>query len=193
MKKHLLGSVALLALAVSAPAVAADMAVRPAAAPAPLRIGRDAMLAALSVTAMATASIVRIVRTGRQTSSFSPDTIQSTAFSFLAGEQLAAGSTAGFDITPRFNESGMEGGFDMGCNIQTGFWVWGFETRHRRQEFKDGQANDLAPIFNPAFISQTTERWSGTARLRLGYAVDKWMFYVTGGYAYAASGSDRME
>src|SRR5262249_61604756 len=29
------------------------------------------------------------------------------------------------------------------------------------------------------------ERWYATARARLGYAVDKWLFYVTGGGAWA--------
>jgi outer membrane immunogenic protein len=184
MKKHLLGSVALLAIAVSAPAVAADMAVRPAAAPA--------------VTNWSGCYVGGFVGYGyghskhRSDSPFGTTAVNqqpvpsASAFTFLAGEQLAAGSTAGFDITPRFNESGLIGGADMGCNIQTGFWVWGFEVDIQDKMFKDGQANDLAPIFNPGFISQTTERWAGTARVRLGYAVDKWMFYATGGYAYAS-------
>jgi opacity protein-like surface antigen len=35
------------------------------------------------------------------------------------------------------------------------------------------------------YVSQTTERWMATARLRLGYAVDKWLFFITGGAVWS--------
>ena len=35
------------------------------------------------------------------------------------------------------------------------------------------------------FVSQTTERWMATARLRLGWAADKWLFFITGGGAWS--------
>ena len=34
-------------------------------------------------------------------------------------------------------------------------------------------------------IFQTTEHWLATARGRLGYAIDKWLFFVSGGGAWA--------
>jgi outer membrane immunogenic protein len=49
---------------------------------------------------------------------------------------------------------------------------------------KQGQSNDQFP-FNPQFVNQTNERWIATLRGRLGYAVDKWLFYATGGVAWA--------
>jgi hypothetical protein len=47
---------------------------------------------------------------------------------------------------------------------------------------KDGQAFNIFQGFNRSdvfFVSQTTERWIATARLRLGYAADKWLFFVS--------------
>jgi hypothetical protein len=35
------------------------------------------------------------------------------------------------------------------------------------------------------FVSQTTERWMATARLRLGWPPNKWLFFVTGGGAWS--------
>jgi outer membrane immunogenic protein len=88
--------------------------------------------------------------------------------------------TAGIDITNRFNVYGGVGGGEIGCNYQVGAWVWGIELDGSAFA-KDGQSNDLFPPFTPTWISKTSERWNAMARGRLGYAQDKWLWYVTGG------------
>src|SRR5205823_115264 len=39
-------------------------------------------------------------------------------------------------------------------------------------------------ILNPNDVWSAKERWLSTARARVGYAVDKWLFYGTGGAAW---------
>ena len=79
------------------------------------------------------------------------------------------------------------GGGTAGCQYQWvgpwGVWVVGIEGDGGPFD-KQGQANDQFP-FNPQFVNQTNERWIATLRGRLGYAVDKWLFYATGGVAWA--------
>ena len=98
------------------------------------------------------------------------------------------------DITPSFDMSGALGGFNVGCQYQFGWWLIGIEGDGAVTN-KDGQAFDNFLGFNTSssptdrfFVSQTTERWIATARLRLGYAVDKWLFFISGGGA--SSGVD---
>ena len=99
------------------------------------------------------------------------------------------------DITS-FNMSGALGGFNVGCQYQFGWWLIGVEGDGAATN-KDGQASNFfngkgagntpspgSPRFRP-FVSQTTERWMATARLRLGWAVDKWLFFITGGGAWS--------
>jgi high affinity Mn2+ porin len=45
-------------------------------------------------------------------------------------------------------------------------------------------ANFTSPAFGPQSYTDTL-LWSGSARLRLGYAPGDWLFYVTGGLAWA--------
>jgi hypothetical protein len=93
------------------------------------------------------------------------------------------------DITPSFDMSGATGGFNVGCQYQFGWWLIGVEGDWAATN-KDGQAFNNFLGFNVAgpdrfFVSQTTERWIATARLRLGWAADKWLFFVTGGGAWS--------
>src|SRR5215471_2408384 len=73
-----------------------------------------------------------------------------------------AGVFNGADKTAQYNVSGEVGGS----------WA-----------AKDGQSNLIAP-FVGTFVDKISERWLATARGRLGYAVDKWMWYITGGAAW---------
>src|SRR5262245_11574491 len=96
------------------------------------------------------------------------------------------------DITPSFDMNGALGGFNVGCQYQFGWWLIGIEGDVAATN-KDGQAFDnflgfaaVRPSKHRAFfVSQTTERWMSTARLRLGWAADKWLFFVTGGGAWS--------
>ena len=116
-------------------------------------------------------------------------------------DQLLLVSESGFrtvsgDITPSFDMSGALGGFNVGCQYQFGWWLIGVEGDGAVTN-KDGQAFNLLPgsffqgkangpaLPNRPFVSQTTERWMATARLRLGWAADKWLFFVTGGGAWS--------
>jgi outer membrane immunogenic protein len=90
---------------------------------------------------------------------------------------------AGTSIADRFDVSGFLGGAQGGCNYQVGGWVIGVEGDWSVTNKEGQRFENLNPNLWPA---STKERWLGTARLRLGYAVwDKWLWYVTGGGAYA--------
>jgi outer membrane immunogenic protein len=78
---------------------------------------------------------------------------------------------------------GLAGG-TVGCNYQVSQWVLGLEGDFSWTN-KRGSAIELAP-FPATFTSQTRENWLGTVRGRVGLAHDRWLFYVTGGYAVAA-------
>jgi len=93
-----------------------------------------------------------------------------------------AGVFNGADKTAQYNVSGELGGGEIGCNYQVGNWVWGVEV-DGSWAAKDGQNNLIAP-FVVTFVDKISERWLATARGRLGYAWDKWMWYITGGAAW---------
>jgi outer membrane immunogenic protein len=44
--------------------------------------------------------------------------------------------------------------------------------------------------FNPGLTLDTELNWTGSARLRAGYAMDRWLPYVTGGFAFADYDAD---
>jgi len=187
MKKLLLGTAALVALGV--PAIAADMPARPIARPAP----------AFSWTGCYLGVNIGYA-TGTSRASAEPGSVligPGTVGPFgTAGTGIAAASPLpqapfvfgqGADITPHYRLGGIMGGGTAGCQYQWagpwGVWVVGIEGDGGPFD-KQGQSNDQFP-FNPQFVNQTNERWIATLRGRLGYAVDKWLFYATGGVAWA--------
>ena len=95
---------------------------------------------------------------------------------------------AGTDLTDNYDVDGPVGGAQGGCNYQTGAWVWGVEVDGAWSS-ASGQAapaaNAIALGFNPNFLFSTNERWLSTARGRLGWAADRWMWYVTAGAAWS--------
>jgi outer membrane immunogenic protein len=177
MKKLLLASVALAALGMGAPANAADMRARPLPPPVPVFTWTGCYAGFYGGYAI-----------GRSRHELPSNVPASTTFLALAAVpgapgEAPVGAAAGAGITDNFDMSGFVGGGTGGCQWQAGFWVFGIEADGGISN-KDGQHFDNPP-FNPDFVSQTTERWTSTARLRLGYAVDKWLLYVTGGAAWA--------
>jgi outer membrane immunogenic protein len=109
------------------------------------------------------------------------------------GDSESAGKAVSGDITPSFDMSGALGGFNVGCQYQFGWWLVGVEgdgaaTNKDGQAFNffNGKGASTATFgnFRP-YVSQTTERWMATARLRLGWAADKWLFFITGGGAWS--------
>ena len=93
-------------------------------------------------------------------------------------------------ITDTFNLSGGILGGTLGCNYEipltTGLWLAGIEADFSWTN-KKGSAADIAP-FNTAFASETSEKWLGTVRGRLGAVLGPMhteLLYVTSGIAYA--------
>jgi outer membrane immunogenic protein len=190
MKKFLLGSVALAALGIGAPAIAADMAVRPVAA-AP----------AFSWTGCHLGGLVGFEwgnHDGYNTGG---------ASTFLAPGRATNGLPilAGQPVFDSYDTSGLNGGGYAGCDYQFGSIVVGVEGDWSSVN-KSGQANatpnwqsGVGPglaTTNPAvkitntqtggiIFAEAQERWYATARGRLGYAVDKWLFFVSGGAAWS--------
>lgn len=81
--------------------------------------------------------------------------------------------------------SGMPGGFvgggQLGYNWQSGRWVFGFEA--------DIQYVDLGGTvewngYEKLALKSGQSQYMGTLRARLGYAIDRTLFYATGGFAY---------
>lgn len=82
------------------------------------------------------------------------------------------GSTGDFDVS-----GGLVGG-TLGYNWQNGPVVFGVETDLAWSGI-EGDTTVTCPLG-----CETSNGWLGTARARLGYAVDRWMPFVSGGAAY---------
>ncbi len=159
MKKLFLGSVALVALGLVAPAAfAADRAV-PAYAPpppAPVYTWTGCYVGASAGSSYGTSTHSTV---GNSVITGAPGTVPTA---------LPAAVVAGTNIADSFNLSGFIGGFQGGCNYQVGAWVWGVEVDGSATN-KEGQAQEvpLAPFLGVGrnnWVSQTQERWLVTAR-----------------------------
>jgi outer membrane immunogenic protein len=84
--------------------------------------------------------------------------------------------------------NGIEGGGQIGCNYQTGNWVVGIEidgSVSAARAFGTASAAAIAGGANPLRDFSTKDGWLATARGRVGHAMADWLWYVTGGVAYA--------
>jgi outer membrane immunogenic protein len=90
-------------------------------------------------------------------------------------------ATDGHAILHGSHVDGGLGGGTLGCNWQTGAWVWGVENDFSWAGFR-GTGLDLS---NPAFFEGVKANWLDTLRARVGYAVDRSFWYVTGGAAFS--------
>src|SRR6266508_2492857 len=140
MKKLLLGSVALFALSVGSPAVAADMPVK-YKAPPPV----------YTWTGCYGGGFVGY-SAGKARADYGANVL-----GIVPGTEATNGE---------IHLSGATGGFDLGCQYQAGWWLIGVEVDAAAIN-KDGQ--DIETLF-PAFRLQVHETWLATARIRLGYA-----------------------
>jgi outer membrane immunogenic protein len=161
MRKLALVTWVLGALTVAAPALAADLGVRPAPAykapPAPMVYNWTGCYLGVEGGGAWGDS--------KQTAASGPDT----------GRTISS-----------FNTSGGLAGGTVGCNYQTGSWVFGAEEDLSWMN-KRGSANDMPP-FNPTAVSTTQESWLDTFRGRIGYAWDRTLVYATGGLAVEGAG-----
>src|SRR5262249_38387146 len=195
MKKLLLGSAALVALGLGAPAAfAADRAV-PAYAPPPPPVPVYTWTGCYA-GANAGTSTGRSQQTTVANSILTPGAVgvPGAAPLAVAGGPVIAPVPVGTSIAGDLNLSGFIGGFQGGCNFQMGMWVVGAEvdamaTNKEGPDFEGG----LGPFLGNGranWVAQTQERWLVTARGKLGLSGwgwfgDKSMVYVTGGAAWA--------
>jgi outer membrane immunogenic protein len=91
--------------------------------------------------------------------------------------------STGGTITGDFDVQGGLVGGTLGCNWQTGDWVFGVEGDYSAADIK-GSATDIAP-FNPTFSSTSKQTWLATARGRVGWNWNQTLFYLTGGAAWS--------
>jgi outer membrane immunogenic protein len=82
--------------------------------------------------------------------------------------------------TPNFDVNGAVVGGTLGYNFQTGAIVWGVEGDFDWSNIRG--TSHFGACGAPG--CQTENNWLGTARLRLGYAFDRWLPFVTGGAAF---------
>jgi outer membrane immunogenic protein len=179
MKKLLLGTVALAALGV--PAIAADMGVRPVYRP---------VVAYTNWTGCHIGGLVGI-EYGRETSTTTGSSII-VAQGPISGAFNGAAVFPGQQVHSPFNTSGFTGGGYAGCDYQVSNWVVGVEGDWSNSN-NSGQSGPQVAAFqtnlglaavNPFSYHETQERWYATVRGRLGYAIDKWLFFVSGGGAW---------
>jgi len=88
------------------------------------------------------------------------------------------------------NLNGFIGGGQIGYNWQMNQWVFGLEADFQGSSQKDdgtffipgGALLLVVPATSVAYTDKLN--WFGTVRGRLGWAFDRWLPYVTGGWAY---------
>jgi outer membrane immunogenic protein len=85
----------------------------------------------------------------------------------------------------KFGTTGGLVGGQLGYNWQTGVGVIGIETDGDWLNVKGSTAGPGGVcLTNGGGTCETQQNWVGTTRIRLGYALDRWMPYATGGIAY---------
>jgi outer membrane immunogenic protein len=95
-----------------------------------------------------------------------------------------------FDI----DADGGTAGVTFGCNLQTGAWVWGYESDWNWSGIKESVSVRFpitsvpGQVLNASSSVHTVSKelqWFSTYRLRAGVAFDRWFAYVTGGAVLA--------
>jgi outer membrane immunogenic protein len=78
------------------------------------------------------------------------------------------------------------GGGQIGCNYQSGNWVFGVEGDAHAQRWSTSStiAGVAAPLFVTGDVFELRSDWQASARGRIGYAIDRTLFYGTGGAAF---------
>ncbi|MDB5617805.1 outer membrane protein [Tardiphaga sp.] len=85
-----------------------------------------------------------------------------------------------------FDISGFQGGAHAGYNWQVGRTVFGFEGDFDGSNLKGGRAFDQGTGGSRVVGSLSFKSdWQASIRGRLGFAADNWLFYATGGVAFA--------
>ena len=97
----------------------------------------------------------------------------------------AFGNTGNANFTANYTSTGGVAGGEVGYNWQSGSYLVGIEGDVYWSGIKGNDANQIAAgAFPIAAVDQDNLRWGGTVRARVGYTIDRWMFFFTGGYAF---------
>ena len=78
--------------------------------------------------------------------------------------------------------NGVVGGGLVGCNYQINTFVVGIEGDIEASDIMGGE---FANLTGGTSAGSSHMKWDGSVRGRLGYAMDRSLFYVTGGWAFA--------
>jgi outer membrane immunogenic protein len=85
----------------------------------------------------------------------------------------------------RFSVDGVIGGIHAGYNWQTGRFVYGLEGDFDGSGIKGSAAFEQGGNNGYFGTLSLKNDWQASIRARAGYAADNWLFYVTGGVAFA--------
>jgi outer membrane immunogenic protein len=90
------------------------------------------------------------------------------------------------DFTANYSSQGGVAGGEAGYNWQSGSYVVGLEGDLFWSGIKGSDSIAFAQGAFPGVtgIDADNLRWGGTVRARVGYTIDRWMFFFTGGYAF---------
>lgn len=108
---------------------------------------------------------------------------------FYIGGVLGYGSgTADWDVTgfpsTSIKPKGMMYGVTLGYNFQAGSWVYGIEGDYSFSSVKGSATGCFGIVGANCEVKQDA---FATARLRLGYAFDRFLPYITAGAAYSGT------
>jgi outer membrane immunogenic protein len=97
------------------------------------------------------------------------------------------GAVSALTVSSSFNSSGVTGGALGGCNYQINPWfVFGVEADWQSTQLSNTFSGvAVIPAGNIPFTQTFSSHWLSTIRARAGYAAGPWLFYVTGGAAFA--------
>src|SRR5215470_1317580 len=106
----------------------------------------------------------------------------------LSGFAVGAGTVIPAAADGTLNGSGVTGGGQIGCIVQSGVWVWGAEADIQYTGLSGSRTATSVGTGTivPGQISESfSSHWLSTVRGRVGYATGPVLFYGTGGVAFA--------
>ncbi len=118
---------------------------------------------------------------GNVTSNYNADTMPGTTFPFNSENEGVV------PITHDVGTGGVIGGLQTGYNYQFGWFVGGVEADISAVQAGGRTSWTSYATLDGSTFTTSPGQWLdyiGTVRLRAGYALDRWLMYVTGGFAY---------
>jgi outer membrane immunogenic protein len=102
---------------------------------------------------------------------------------FIPATAFTAASNADLG---RLEDTTWIAGGQVGCNYQSGKWVFGIEGDAHAQRWATSSTlvGIVPPLFVPGDTFELRSDWQASIRGRIGYAMDRTLFYVSGGAAF---------